>query len=283
MNAVAKPPFPHRKKGEKKIEGVEWEKKWPLTAGCQLLRDYYKAKTLKDSKSPADKATLDKILQEHNAASFEALEKMSKTAVCVKYIEGRPKEDSRRDWNHVREWCGIQGLTKIRDSGPNKGFYLPKITPEWADSEQHPWLVTSAELRGLFGMRLGDYAVVVANDQTPKVAYGLLLDSGPKETVGGECSYRLIQDLGLSKRAPKDFIYIIFPGTGSLKKQTGDEIRQTVQEYFNAWTVQGRCGIDVVTELFPTHAQYNWMKMSAIYSPIKLRSTFSTASPCTPE
>jgi len=240
------------------------KKPWPLTSGCKLLEDFYKAKRLNELREASSKAELSKILDQHQVKTFEELEIKSKSAICVKYVPGRPKEDSRRDWKHVKKWVGVQtdgaGKPLIRQSGSNAGFYLPACTPSWADAEQHPWLVLNPRLKTGLGVSLGNYAVVVVNGKSPRAGFGIIADQGPHDGLG-ECSWAMIEDLSLDhKRLPGgDYIYVQFPGTGSLHKKSGNDIRNVTQEFFSRWEVEGRRGIEAIKELFPTKAEYDRM------------------------
>jgi hypothetical protein len=103
------------------------EADWPLTAGCQLFRDLHKARGLQSkiaaatqpaagkppapSQASADKAAqeakdakdaLDAILKQYKATKLSELEAQSKSAVCVLYVEGREKQDSRMTGT---TWC----------------------------------------------------------------------------------------------------------------------------------------------------------------------------------
>src|SRR5207247_6901495 len=98
------------------------------------------AQAAKDAKD-----ALDAIFTKYGVTKLSDLEAKSKSAVCVLYVDGRPKKDSQDDWGHVVRWAGIQtdrsGKPIVRASGPNAGFYVPAITPGWADAEKHPWVV----------------------------------------------------------------------------------------------------------------------------------------------
>jgi hypothetical protein len=154
-----------------KVPGVtrsKDENDWALTAGCQLFRDLHQARGLEPKaaaaapppagKAPAPtppapdklaeatdaKSKLDVIFKKYGVTKVSALETKSLSAVCVKYVEGRPKADSQKDWRHVQSWAGIQTNASgpiIRSSGPNRGFYVPAIAPGWADPHKHPWVV----------------------------------------------------------------------------------------------------------------------------------------------
>ncbi len=251
LNAVGKPDPKLYRQGEKAF---------PLTEGCQLLRDVIKARELNASRDPKATEHLTKILKDHGVDSLTKLEEKSKSAVCVKYIDGRPKEDSRKDWRHVKKWAGIQvdetGNPKIRETGPNKGFYIPRISPEWADADVHPWVVLNPHLAKSAGLNLGNDAVVVANGEGPKVAFGLILDAGPPQGLG-ECSSAMIRDLGVSENG--DYIYIQFPEAGDTKQKSADAMRKKARERFEGWCVNGRRGLEVVKDLFPTRTQYDRM------------------------
>jgi hypothetical protein len=260
------------------------EKDWALTAGCQVFRDYHKAKILEakvgaaskaagGNPAAADKATqeakaaqteLDKIYKNNKITKLSELEAKTKTAVCVLYVDGRSKADSQADWSHVKSWAGIHvdGTHKpiLRASGPNKGFYIPKITPGWANADKHPWVVRNHP-QDNYGVNLTNSAVVIKNGDSPSIAYGMVGDVGPKGHLG-EVSRKMIDDLGFSGASPAgDYILIQFPQKVSdadiAREKDVNAIRRDAQAAFEAWTWQGRSGLTLVQELFPTPATYH--------------------------
>ena len=277
-NAVSDPPY-------RKVE-----KDWPLTAGCQLFRDLHKAKGLEakaashpaaakpPDQASADKAAketqaakdaLDEILKKYKITKLSELEEKSESAVCVLYIDGRPIADSQADWSHVNVWAGIQtddpldkgtGTPLVRTSGPNKGFYIPRITPAWADADKHPWVVLNPP-QGHFGVNLTNSAVVIKNGESPTIAYGMVGDSGPHGHLG-EVSRKMMDDLNLPANPPDgDYIIIQFPANVSkadiAKEKQLAAIRSAAQAAFEAWSWEGRSGMDLIKELFPTPDQYH--------------------------
>jgi hypothetical protein len=228
-----------------------------LVSGCELLRAFYHAKKLSESKDPAAKAALDAILQKQKLASLKDFEAKTKGALCVRYIDGRPREESRKDWKRAK-WVGVQtdakGEPKVRVGGPYQGFYIPAIVPGWADADKHPWLVKNPLLEKHLGTNLGNGVAVVANGQAPKTAFGMLGDSGPIWGLG-ECSTRLIQDLAAPDGC-HDFIYVQFPAKQNTTEKSAENIRREAEKRFNSWFFAGRKGIEVVKYLFPTAAEY---------------------------
>ena len=258
------------------------EKDWPLVAGCELFRHLHTAKGLDQKvsaakpaggKQPApnpaapDKATqdakdaLDAIFKKYGVSKLSELEDKSKSAVCVLHVEGRPKKDSHDDWNHVVRWAGIQtdksGKPIVRASGPNAGFYIPAITPAWADAEKHPWVVLNPP-EDKHGVNLTNSAVVIKNGEQPTVAYGMVADIGPVGHLG-EVSRKMIDDLGITGDPPKgDYIIILFPEAAKQKETAKPvtAIQSDAKTAFEAWTRQGRSGLDLVKELFPPPERY---------------------------
>lgn len=265
------------------------EEDWALTAGCQLFRDLHKAKGLEPKaaaasqpaagKPPAanpagaDKAAkdaqdakdaLDAIFKKYGVTKLSDLEAKSKSAVCVLYVDGRAKKDSQDDWSHVKHWAGIKtdnsGKPIVRTSGPNSGFYIPRITPGWADAEKHPWVVKNWP-EDHFGVKLTNSAVVIKNGETPSIAYGMVGDVGPEGHLG-EVSRKMMDDLGFTGATPSgDYIVVLFPENVSeadiAKEKQVSAIQSDAKASFEAWTWEGRSGIELIKELFPTPDQYH--------------------------
>jgi hypothetical protein len=207
------------------------------------------------------------------------LEAKSKSAVCVLYVDGRSKKDSQDDWQHVVHWAGIKtdtsGKPIVRTSGPNKGFYIPSITPGWADAEKHPWVVLNPP-QDQFGLKLTNGAVVIKNGDPPAIAYGMVADVGPAGHLG-EVSRKMMDDLGFTGATPTgDYIVVLFPGNVSAadiaKEKQLSTIQSDAKTSFEAWTWEGRSGIDLVKELFPTPDQYHQVQKDFAKSKMYLNS-----------
>jgi hypothetical protein len=260
-NAVGDP-------GVTKYAHSKKEADWALTAGCQLFRDLHKARGLEPkpgaAAQPGTKEALDAIFKKYGVTKLSDLEVKSKSAVCVLYIDGRSKKDSQDDWRHVKRWAGIKidksGKPIVLTSGPNNGFYVPAITPAWADADKHPWVVLNKP-QDEFGLKLTNSAVVIKNDESPTIAYGMVGDKGPKGHLG-EVSRKMMDDLGFKGSTPKgDYIVVLFPEKVSdadiAKEKQVSAIRSDAQASFEAWSWEGRSGIEVIKELFPTPEQYH--------------------------
>ena len=282
-NAVGDP-------GVTKYAHSKKEEDWALTAGCQLFRDLHKAKTLeakvttaghaakppatdqasvdkaaKEAKEAKDaKDALDKIYNDYGVTKLSELVEKSKSAVCVLYIDGRPIADSQADWSNVTTWAGIQtdgsGNRIVRTSGPNTGFYIPAITPGWADAEKHPWVVLNPP-EDEFGVKKTNSAVVIKNGDPPTIAYGMVADWGPYGHLG-EVSRKMMDDLNFPGDAPSgDYIVVMFPQNVSAadiaKAKQVSTIQADAKAAFEAWSWEGRSGMDLVKELFPTPDQYH--------------------------
>lgn len=272
------------------------EKDWALTAGCQLFRDLHKAKALEPKAAAAtaaaaaapaqpaagkpaalnqaavDKAAkeaqdakvaLDAIFKTYGVTKVSDLEAKSKSAVCVLYVDGRPKKDSRDDWSHVVHWAGVQttkaGQPIVRTSGPNVGFYIPAVAPGWADAEKHPWVVLNPP-EDQFGLKVTNSAVVIKNGEQPTIAYGMAADPGPAGHLG-EISRKMMTDLGFAGGTPSgDYIVVLFPDSSQAdlgKEKQVSVIQSDAKTAFEAWTWKGRSGIELIQELFPTPEQYH--------------------------
>jgi len=163
----------------------------------------------------------------------------------------------------VVHWAGIQtdksGKPVVRSKGPNAGFYIPQITPGWADAEKHPWVVLNSP-EDKYGVKLTNSAVVIKNDETPSIAYGMVADKGPAGHLG-EVSRKMMDDLGFTGSTPAgDYIVVQFPenvSDGDIgKEKTVAAIQADAKAMFEAWTWEGRSGLELIKELFPTPDQY---------------------------
>lgn len=276
-NAVGNP-------GVTKYAHSKKEEDWALTAGCQLFRDLHKAKGLEPkaaaaaqpaagkppapNQAGADKAAkeakdakdaLDAIFKTYGVTKLSDLEAKSKSAVCVLYVDGRPKKDSQDDWSHVVHWAGIQtksGKPIVRTSGPNNGFYIPAVIPGWADAEKHPWVVGNPP-EDQFGVKVTNSAVVIKNGEPPSIAYGMVADWGPAGHLG-EVSRKMMDDLGFTGATPSgDYIVVLFPDAAIGTEKQVSAIQSDAKASFEAWTWEGRSGIELIKELFPTPDQYH--------------------------
>jgi len=264
-NAVGNP-------GVTKYAHSKKEEDWALTAGCQLFRDLHKARGL-ETKAAADQAAketkdakdaLDAIFKKYGVTKLSELAAKSESAVCVLYVDGRPKKDSQDDWRHVVHWAGIKtdksGKPIVRTSGSDTGFYIPAITPDWADAEKHPWVVLNSP-EDQFGVKLTNSAVVIKNGESASLAYGMVGDIGPKGHLG-EVSRKMIDELGFTGAAPSgDYIVVLFPENVSkadiAKEKQLSAIQSDAKAKFEAWTWEGRSGVELIKELFPTPTQYH--------------------------
>ena len=264
-NAVGNP-------GVTKYAHSKKEEDWALTAGCQLFRDLHKARGL-ETKAAADQAAketkdakdaLDAIFKKYGVTKLSELAARSESAVCVLYVDGRPKKDSQDDWRHVVHWAGIKtdksGKPIVRTSGSDTGFYIPAITPDWADAEKHPWVVLNSP-EDQFGVKLTNSAVVIKNGESASLAYGMVGDIGPKGHLG-EVSRKMIDELGFTGAAPSgDYIVVLFPENVSkadiAKEKQLSAIQSDAKAKFEAWTWEGRSGVELIKELFPTPTQYH--------------------------
>jgi hypothetical protein len=232
-----------------------------------LFRDLHKAKGLEAkaaAAAPEAKDAKDTIFKKYGVTKLSDLEARSKSAVCVLYVDGRPKKDSQDDWSHVVHWAGIKtdksGKPIVRTSGGNAGFYIPAITPDWADADKHPWVVLNPP-EDQFGLKLTNSAVVIKNGEVPSIAYGMVADVGPKGHLG-EVSRKMMDDLGFTGSTPSgDYIVVLFPEhVGKVdiaKEKEVSTIRSDARASFEAWTWEGRSGIELIKELFPTPNQYH--------------------------
>lgn len=234
-----------------------------LTAGCELLRDYYSVKKRMEAHPPTLTAIPADMRTKYGVASLPDFAEKARHAVCVHYIDGRPKSQSRADWDNAGiEWCGIaidrhgNRLPPMAD-----GYYAPQITPAWARPAVHSWLVLTKKLKDL-GVSHGNHVAIIRNGGKPTVVYGVVADYNPSDHVG-ECSIAMLKSLGFSGRDSSpagDYIIIVFPDTGSPTQS--DALRQQVaaQASFESWSLGGNAGLPLVLDLFPAPLHYRQME-----------------------
>jgi len=265
LNAVANPAATDSTFLMPDGKNTDWDK-YPLTSGCKILRDIYLARNLKNSSDPSARTSFDEILKRHKVSTLQELENKGATAVCVMPIKGRDFQRQLNDWNNVKKWAGIQaehgegGKPKIHTTGPFTGYYIPRRAVDWIEPYEHPFLVRTKELHqnAQLNVNFGVAAVVVVNGEIPRVGYGLAGEGGPAGGFG-ECSSALLDQLQVDENSVEDLIFIFFSGGKIEKKRTASEIRAAAVEKFNSWTVDGRKGLDVVKDLFPTFNTYMLM------------------------
>jgi len=85
----------------------------------------------------------------------------------------------------------------------------------------------------------------------------MVADVGPADG-GGECSTRMLQDLGVPKAPKGDYIFIFFPGDPRTEKRAADVMRREAKEKFESWEVDGKKGMKAVEELFPYRREYDY-------------------------
>lgn len=234
-----------------------------LTAGCELLRDYYSVKKRMEAHPPTLSAIPADMRAKYGVASLPDFAEKARHAVCVHYIDGRPKAESRADWDNAGiEWCGIATDRHGNRLPPvANGYYAPKITPAWARPEIHSWLVLTKKLIDL-GVRHGNHVAIVRNGEKPTVAYGIVADANGSNHVG-ECSIAMLKRLGFSGRDSSpagDYIILVFPNTGSLTVSDALALQAAAEASFASWSINGKAGLPLVQDLFPTPLRYHQME-----------------------
>ncbi len=252
--APQKQPFPYK-------DDETAEAGYPLTSGCPTVRAFYKAKALSELSDPSAKDALSKILAANKCSNLNDLQKKSDSAVCVKKIGDRVP--TLKDWVKAG-WAGVVAgpgnIPKTITGLGDGGFLQPNITPEWADPDEHPWAVFNPLIGHYFGTNIGNSVAVIDNSKSPrKIACGILADSGPVGEMG-ECSSRMLVDLESQGCPNRDYIFIEFPEPANKAKVSGDAARDAARKVFDTWTFDGKQGIDVVQDLFPTLDEYNKMQ-----------------------
>lgn len=242
---------------------AETSSKANLTAGCELLRDYYNVKKRMETLPPTLTAIPPDIRAKYGVASMPDFAQKARQAVCVHYIDGRPKSESRADWDNAGiRWSGIAVDRHGRRLPAHAdGYYAPQITPAWAQAQVHAWLVSTKKLRDL-GASQCNHVVIIRNGDTPKVAYGIIADANSSNHVG-ECSAKMLQGLGFSGQhssPPGDYIILVFPNTGSLTLSDALAQQAAAEASFESWSIDGKAGLPLVQDLFPTPLRYRQME-----------------------
>ena len=103
--------------------------------------------------------------------------------------------------------------------------------------------------------------MVIKNGEQPSIAYGMVADVGPKGHLG-EVSRKMMDDLGFPGATPSgDYIVVLFPNKVSAadiaKEKELSAIQNDAKASFEAWTWEGRSGMELIKELFPTPDRYH--------------------------
>jgi len=274
LDAIGVPPIPYKppvahghgtNRGEVHRE-VDWDR-FELTKDCKLLSDLFLARSLKNSLEPSARTTLAEIFGKYQVTTMQELEIKGAGKVCIRPIRGRDFQSQLNDWNNVRRWAGIVaehgegGRPKVRTEGRYAGYYYPNRATPWIDPHVNPFLVRTRQLHQNEDLNLnfGVPAVVISNGEIAKVAYALAGEGGPRGGFG-ECSSALLDDLQCNEGSVGDFICIFFPGPTNSRKRDAMQIQAAAEVQFNSWTVDGRKGLEVVRDLFPTFGTYMLME-----------------------
>jgi Fungal chitosanase of glycosyl hydrolase group 75 len=147
-------------------------------------------------------------------------------------------------------WDGIvtdHGEPLIQGPGdPFPGFYIsqtalvdwskaPTDPTRYVDASKIPYIVLPGELAREFGVRLGDFAVV-ANIRRGISADAIFADIGTL----GEGSIALARELGIWPDARQGgtrggILYLVYPGSGTHRPRTLDEINSETDKLFQQW------------------------------------------------
>jgi hypothetical protein len=156
-------------------------------------------------------------------------------------------------WGIVTEDGKASGQPVVQGKGdPYPGYYVSTTSLEdqsqpvksparYVDSGKVPYVVLPPQVMApklAGGARLGDFAAVV-DTRSGKVAYALVADRGPKDKLG-EGSIALADALGIASSpkkggAAKGVAYVIFPGSGSGKPRSVEEIRTEGERLFKSF------------------------------------------------
>jgi hypothetical protein len=167
-----------------------------------------------------------------------------------------------------------EGLAKDADGepiiqGPNDpfpGYYVsataladrskPANDPtRYVDASKIPFVVLPGGMARQLGARPGDFAVVF-NQRNGKSSYAIFGDVGPYDRIG-EGSMALAENLGIRSDARnggarRGILYLLFPGSGSGRPRTIEEINAEGQRLVQAW--EGSISLDACTAQLPSQA-----------------------------
>ena len=167
-----------------------------------------------------------------------------------------------------------EGLAKDADGepiiqGPNDpfpGYYVsataladrskPANDPtRYVDASKIPFVVLPGGMARQLGARPGDFAIVF-NLRNAKSSYAIFGDVGPYDRIG-EGSMALAENLGIRSDARnggarRGILYLVFPGSGSGRPRTIEEINAEGQKLLQAW--EGSISLDACTVQAPSRA-----------------------------
>jgi hypothetical protein len=150
-----------------------------------------------------------------------------------------------------------QGLAKDADGepfvqGPDDpfpGYYVsataladrtkPVNDPtRYVDASKIPFIVLPGAMSRQIGARPGDFAVVL-NQRNGKSSYAIFGDVGPPDRIG-EGSMALAENLGIRSDARnggarRGILFLVFPGSGTGRPRTIDEINAESEKLLKAW------------------------------------------------
>jgi len=165
-----------------------------------------------------------------------------------------------------RGWVALvtntRGQPVIQRSGRYRGYYVsttslqqpnvrdPRNPKRYLDATQIPFIALPPDFARMYGIRLGDLAVVV-NVANGRSAYAVYADVGPRGRIG-EGSIALARELKIPSNprhdsAPSGVTYLIFPGSGALKWKsiTRSGTRSSTAPLYRKWLAQKNCGIEI--------------------------------------
>ena len=165
-------------------------------------------------------------------------------------------------------WVALVTNTKgrpvIQRTGPYRGYYVsttslqqqnisdPRNPRKYLDATRIPYIALPPDFTRMFGINLGDLAVVV-NVENGRTAYAIFADVGPRGKIG-EGSIALANKLGIPSNPRHDsalngVTYLIFPGSGSSKWKsiTLSRINSSAARLHREWSAQKDCAFAAAT------------------------------------
>lgn len=142
----------------------------------------------------------------------------------------------------------VQGPTD-----PAPGYYVSMTSLEnsafavtdprrYVDASAVPYVALPESVTRAGGIRLGD-VVAVINQTNGKIAYAIHADRGPRDRIGEGSLYLANQlrsaplpdSIGIRKSLVRGIVYVVFPGSGTGKPKTREQIAVVGSKLFERW------------------------------------------------
>lgn len=112
----------------------------------------------------------------------------------------------------------------------------------YVDASTIPYVALPESVTRAGGVRLGDIVAVI-NQANGKVAYAIYADQGPKDRIGEGSLYLANQlrnaplpdSIGIRKSLVRGIVYVAFPGSGSGRPKSREQIAVAGASLFGRW------------------------------------------------